>query len=59
MRVLVSIADDLEYQIVANPLPLDEATDKERLVNWFKRCGFAVVGDGGSMLREPQWGRNS
>lgn len=56
MRVLVTIADDLEYRIVANPQPLDEATDKERLVNWFKRCGFAAVGDGGAMLRKPQWG---
>ena len=57
MRVLVTIADDLEYQIVANPQPLDEATDRERLVNWFKRCGFAAVGEGESMLRKPQWGR--
>jgi hypothetical protein len=56
MRVLVSLADDFEYQIVAKPLPLDEATDPVRLVNWFKRCGFAAVGDGGAMVREPQWG---
>jgi hypothetical protein len=58
MRVLVSLADDFEYQITLIPHPLDDATDQDRLVSWFKRCGFVAVGDGKSMLREPQWGRN-
>lgn len=58
MRVLVSLADDLEYQITLIPQPLDDATDKDRLANWFKRCGFVPAGDGKSMLRKPQWGRN-
>jgi hypothetical protein len=58
MRVLVSIADDFEYEIKLIPNPLDENTDKDRLVNWYKRFGFASIDDGKSMVRKAQWGRN-
>lgn len=58
MRVLISIADDLEYEIKLVPRPLDEETDQDRLVNWYKRCGFISVDDGKAMVRKAQWGCN-
>jgi len=56
MRVLTSIADDLEYEIKLFPRPLDEETDKDRLVNWYKRWGFVSVDNGEAMVRKAQWG---
>jgi hypothetical protein len=58
MRVLTSIADDLEYEIKLIPRPLDEETDQDRLVNWYKRWGFVSVENGEAMVRKVQWGSN-
>lgn len=58
LRALVSIADDLEYEIRLTPDPLNPGTDRERLTNWFKRFNFAATSDGTAMQRKVMWGRN-
>jgi hypothetical protein len=58
MKALMSIADDMEFDVKVVPTPLDESTDKERLVKWYERCGFTPAGDGKTLVRKVLWSRN-
>ena len=58
MRALMSMADDLEFDVVTVPRALDEATDLARLVAWFKRIGFEVDASGKTMRRKVMWSRD-
>lgn len=58
MKTLMSMADDVEFDIVVMPRALDETTDLERLTAWFLRAGFEAEASGKTMRRKVLWDRN-
>jgi hypothetical protein len=51
LAYLILQADEFEYEITLIPHPLDETTDKERLLKWYTALGFVVENDGEVMRR--------
>jgi hypothetical protein len=51
LAYLILLADEFEYEITLIPHPLDETTNKERLLKWYAALGFVVENDGEVMRR--------
>ena len=51
LATLLLLADEYEYAIRLIPHPLDEMTNKDRLVRWYEAYGFTHVGVDDMMVR--------
>jgi hypothetical protein len=51
LAYLILLADEFEYEITLIPHPLDETTNKERLLKWYTALGFVTENDGEVMRR--------
>jgi|GEM_PF-5338714 len=58
MKALLSIADDLEFDILTVPQGQDTDFDQARLNKWLTRAGFEAESDGKTMRRKVLWSRN-
>ena len=58
MKALMSIADDLEFDIVTILQSLDEDMDQSRLIKWLTRAGFEAEADGKTWRRKVLWSSN-
>jgi hypothetical protein len=58
MKALLSIADDLEFDIVTIPQAREADIDQGRLIKWLTRAGFEAEADGKTWRRKVLWSSN-
>jgi hypothetical protein len=51
LATLLLLADEYEYEIRLVPHPLDEMTNRDRLVRWYEAYGFVHLGTNDVMVR--------
>jgi hypothetical protein len=51
LGILILLADEYGVDVTLVPHPLDETTDKDRLVKWYQALGFTFAGGGDVMER--------